>query len=300
MKRIMIAILLSALISILSAPIALAKPDDNNPMSASDIELVQKITLKGKPVGKGKPVEQATTGELGDQCTGNKFAIVIGISDYPGDDRDLEYADDDADAAYNTLIYWYGYNPNNIYFLKDMAASYSSIKVAVDDIREREKVGDEVVFYFSGHGAKGRAMDSDSEKVDESIVCHDGNPDGEFMYIWDGELKDWFSGFDTTRIIFIFDSCLSGGMTDLSGNGRVINMACSENSSSFEGSWGGGHGQFTFYYIIEGMQQYKADKYNNIEDIPDVTVEEAFDYAKEKCIWQTPQIADKFENDLLP
>jgi len=183
-----------------------------------------------------------------------------------------------------------------------MDASYTAIETAVNEIKGLEEEGDEVVFYFSGHGAKGRAMDDDREKIDESIVCHE---DGEFVFIWDGQLKEWFEGFDTTRIIFIFDSCLAGGMTDLAGNGRVINMACSENGSSYEGSWGeglwgDGHGQFTYYYAIEGMYQYAADKYNNLQEVYDVTIEEAFDYAKDKCIWQTPQIDDKFDYDLLP
>jgi hypothetical protein len=31
-----------------------------------------------------------------------------------------------------------------------------------------------------------------------------------------------------------------------------------------------------------------------------VTVEEAFNYAKAKCIYQTPVIADGFTKDLLP
>jgi len=74
MKKVIIAILLAALMLMLTAPIALAKPDKDKPIPASDIELVQKITLKGKPVGKGKPAKQAATGELGNPCTGNKYA----------------------------------------------------------------------------------------------------------------------------------------------------------------------------------------------------------------------------------
>jgi hypothetical protein len=57
----------------------------------------------------------------------------------------------------------------------------------------------------------------------------------------DGQLRDWFAGFETQRIIFIFDSCLAGGMTDLQAPGRVINMACSESGVSYEDdSWQNG------------------------------------------------------------
>jgi hypothetical protein len=109
----------------------------------------------------------------------------------------------------------------------------------------------------------------------------------------------WFRDFNSnTRIVFIFDSCLSGGMAVLKGTNRVVNMACSATGLSYEGAtWGGGHGQFTWYFAEEGMYNQKAD----VKPIDTkVTVEEAFDYAKSKCVSQSPVIADGFANDLLP
>jgi metacaspase-1 len=102
-----------------------------------------------------------------------------------------------------------------------------------------------VVFFFSGHGAKGKVDDGD-RNADQSIVVINGSGTG-FDYIWDGNLKSWFADFPSARIVFIFDSCLSGGMSVLSGFNRIVNMACSANGLSYEGaSWGGGHGQFTY------------------------------------------------------
>lgn len=118
----------------------------------------------------------------------------------------------------------------------------------------------------------------------------------DFSYLWDGELKRLFEGFDTNRIIFVFDSCLSGGMTDLAAEGRVINMACSESGVSYEFE-SLGHGQFTYYFAVEGMHNNKADT-NTANGL--VTIEEAFDYAKANCVYQKPTISDSFTNDLLP
>jgi hypothetical protein len=303
MKKLVIAILVAVLIMVLITPAALAKPDKDKPLPATDVELVKKISVHGKPGGGGRggPVRQAATGVLGEQLgTGaKKYAIVVGISDYPGTINDLQYCDDDAEDMYDALTKLYGYNSTNIRLLVSMNASASAIHAAIDDVESKAVAGDEVVLFFSGHGASGKADDGDREKVDEAIVSHDGNLSGNLVFIWDGQLKDWFSGFNTTRIIFIFDSCLAGGMTDLKADGRVINMACSESGLSYEDdSWG--NGQFTYYFVDQGMIGSKADTYDNIAGGADVTIEEAFDYAKARCQMQKPTISDSFDSgDLL-
>ena len=269
-----------------------------NPSNATNVELVKKVTIRA-PQGKGKPSKTAATGTLGAPCTGTKYAIVIGISDYPGTANDLSYADDDANDVKTTLIARYGFKDENITLLKDMGASYSNIRNAINYLKDKVSASDEVVFFFSGHGARGTADDGDNEKTDEAIVSHDGS---KLVPIWDGDLRNWFSDYKTSRIIFIFDSCLAGGMTDLASDGRIINMACSENGVSYESpQWGGGHGQFTYYFAEEGMNLGKADTYDHDgnPDTFDVTVEEAFDYASANCTLQKPVIRDQFINDLL-
>lgn len=309
MKKLIVAILVAVLVLVLITPAALAKPDKDKPLPATDVELVKKVTLRGRPGGggggRGRPAKQAATGVLGEQLgTGaNKYAIVIGISNYPGTANDLQYCDNDAEDMSSALITVYKYDPNNIHLLKDMDASYTAIQDAIDDVKSKAGANDEVVFFFSGHGANGKADDGDREKTDEAIVSHDGNPFGDLLPIWDGQLWDWFDGFTASRIIFIFDSCLAGGMTDLKAEGRVINMACSERGLSYEGDlWE--NGQFTYYFVDQGMLAGQADRYDHDEDgnlleRKDVVVEEAFDYAKANCRMQKPTISDSFSNDLL-
>jgi len=304
MRKLTIGILVAVLVLVLIAPAVLAKPDMNKPLPATDVELVKKVTLRGKPGGGGggKPAKQAATGALGEQLStgAKKYAIIVGISDYPGTLNDLQYCDDDAEDMYDALITLYGYNPSNIELLLGMNASFTVIRDTIDDIKSKAKADDEVVFFFSGHGTNGVADDGDREKTDEAIAAHNGS---NLVAIWDGQLKAWFAGFNTTRIIFIFDSCLAGGMTDLQDTDRVINMACSESGLSYEdGSWG--NGQFTYYFVEQGMLAGKADRYDHDEDAAvleatDVTVEEAFDYAKASCQVQKPTMSDSFSNDLF-
>ena len=296
MKKLWLSVLLVALLSLtISPPAVLAKSDGPRQVNATDVQIVKKVTLHGPAAKGGKTVPTAATGILGDRLSNNakKYAIVIGINDYPGTGSDLQYTVADADEMTYVLLNTYEFD--DVIELIDAAATKTAILEAIADVKTSAKSGDEVVFYFSGHGAKGKADDGDKNNVDQAIVVQE---DGHFAFIWDGELVQWFSGFSATRIVFIFDSCLSGGMSVLKADGRVVCMASTINGMSLEGAgWGGGHGQFTYYFAEEGMELTKADVRP-----PDnqVTVEEAFDYANANCKSQTPTIADGFDKDLLP
>ncbi len=289
MKKALAIFMIAALFLLVATAMAVAKPE--KPIPATDVELVKKVTLKG-PKGQGKPATSATGVPIPLGEGKNKYAIVIGISDYPGTENDLNFADDDAIDMYNALVNIYGFPRENVHLLINSNANYSAIESAVNAVKQKAKEGDEVVFFFSGHGARGKANDGDKEAIDEAIVSHDGK---NLVYIWDGELRDWFRDFKTTRIVFIFDSCLAGGMTDLKADGRIIVMATTENGVAYEFS-DLENGQFTYYFVDEGMLQRMADTTPNDGN---VTVEEAFDYAKANCIYQSPTISDSFTNDLL-
>ncbi len=316
------------------------------PIPATNIEVVKKVFSEDVGKGKGKPSPSpetggAATGILGDYpVTGNKYAVVIGICDYPGTANDICLSDGDSLHMYKALTNLYGYKPENIKLFKDGGGTTGSIlggvaygiptrdniyNAIMDDIKSYATSGDEVVFFFSGHGAKGTAKDDDAEETDEAIIVHDSDgamdADGysTLDFIWDGELRSWFDGFGTTRIVFVFDSCLAGGMNDVADAERVVNMATGETQSAYVYSTAGedvdgdgikdGEGVFSRLFVNEGMLQGKADKYDHDKDSfliepTDVVVEEAFDYAKANIppylkVRQKPVISDNFTDDLL-
>jgi hypothetical protein len=297
MRKYIVLAAITILLLLVANPVLAAPSKDNHkPVSATDIEIVKKVTLKGPAAKGGKPSGFAATGILGDQLPfgGKRYAIVIGINDYPGSSSDLQYAVNDANEMASILTDLYHFDIVDT--LTNSAATYEKIQGKIETLETTAGTSDEVVFFFSGHGAKGKANDSDRNNTDQSIVVN--KADGSWGYIWDGELKSWFSNFTVNRIVFIFDSCLSGGMAVLNAPGRVVNMACSINGLSYEGdAWGGGHGQFTYYFAEEGMHDKNADV--RPKDTY-VTVEEAFDYAKVNCQFQTPTITDGFTSDMLP
>ncbi len=304
MERLAIFVLVLLSVSVFSAALVCAGSN-----GAYDVEITPKISIKG-PKGGGKPVAPVATGVLGDPPPDpeDRWAVIIGISDYAGEANDIHYSDDDALDMLNALINVYGYRRDHILLLisdyKVNNATRNDIIEAIDWLREHETEGDEVVFFYSGHGARGRANDGDGETIDEGIVPWEATASS---VIWDGDLKQMFSNFDTTRIIFIFDSCYSGGMTDLKAGGRIIVMASTETGLAYEDS-NLENGVFTYYFIHEGVVRGMADVYDHngnkaLYEPQDVTIEEAFDYAKaivRAIAPQTPTIVDTFENDLLP
>ncbi len=244
------------------------------------------------------------TGILGEELKGNKYAIIIGISNYPGTEMDLKYADDDARIVKEILESQYNFPSENIFSFIDEGngaddsqptqATAQNIFDKINDLKVKLNPDDELVFFFSGHGARGQANDGDSEFIDEAIVVHNGQDN---VYIWDGQLKDWFNDFPTNRIVFVFDSCLSGGMTDLSAPGRIINMATQElglydNAVELDDL---GHGEFTYYFFIKAIKEKLGDV-TPADGV--VSCEEAFDYVNTNSIYDKPSIIDRFENDL--
>lgn len=299
MRRIAFFILLLLLMSALSPSLAYAGN------GASDVEITPKISITGSK-GKGKPAAQVATGVLGDSPPpeGRRWAVIIGISDYAGEENDLQYSDDDALDMLEALTTVYGYKRKNIRLLiSDYAvnnATYDKIIGAINWLKEKEGAGDEVVFFYSGHGARGLKADADKEVIDEGIVPYECTAES---IIWDGNLASMFSGFDAARIILIFDSCYAGGMTDLKAEGRIIVMASTETGVSYESS-SLENGLFTYYFVEKGMLQGFANTYDysEVEGDEPATMEEAFDYAKAEVAAvapQTPTISDSFKNDLL-
>lgn len=306
------------------------KPDDNS--NATNVEIVKKIGVKGAtsmgPTSKG-PVPQAARGIIGEEVSGTRYAIIIGISDYPGPYHilqggyDLSYADDDAKAIKEVLTVCYGFEETNVHLLVDNEANRDAILNEIADLKESVSENDEVVFFFSGHGAKFAPKPTSAEGGGKVGIVTWGweNPEAPTDFyleiIWDKELKESFSGFVTDRIVFIFDSCLAGGMIDIGEEGRVICMATTQGGVAAE--YGEdyveyydaetlpliNHGLFTYFLVELGMMYGAADFYPTDGY---VTVEETFDFTRFNLeemsreipeFWQIPTTKDKFDNDLL-
>jgi len=143
------------------------------------------------------------------------YAIVIGISDYPGSSYDLSYCDDDAQGVYSMLINDYNFEPSNIIYLQDSAANKDAISDAFDFIATQADSNDIFFFYYSGHGGTDTTTTQYSTSISSphpypnyydhywSIY----NPDAISMRVHFSRLETE-SGYD---YVFVGDSDLQSG-----------------------------------------------------------------------------------------
>jgi hypothetical protein len=223
---------------------------------------------------------------------GTKWAVIIGIADYQGTGSDLWHPDEDAKEMYTELTRQQGYSKSNVKLLTNRGATASAIASAIDWLVANEKAGDEVVFFYSGHGYRapddeGWDTDVESDGNDEMIVTYD------FYGLPDGWLQQKFATIESTKFALIFGSCNSGGMfddnDDLQGTGRVIACACKADQYGWDylqlGNtlWG-------YYFVDEGLLDNRA-----------ASVEAAHAYAYPYVVAQQPdsqpQLYDNYPGD---
>ena len=151
-----------------------------------------------------------------------RYALLVGIEDYPGSESDLPNGREDTRIIQDMLVSEFGFDSANIVVLNDREATRSHIIHAM--IRHLGQAGPEGValFYFSGHGIK-------LERNFGWLPPHDNEKDfrDEALYTWgtrdassillDDELGYLIAELDAGRILAILDACFSGTGT------RVVN-----------------------------------------------------------------------------
>ena len=245
------------------------------------------VTAMVTAVG-GKTKRDETTVYVGEKPP-QRWALLIGIADYRGTSSDLWHPDEDALDMKAELIE-YGYPEANIKVLLNKKATASAITNAIDWLVSNEGPGDEVVFFYSGHGCRvSDDWDSDVEDdgMDEGIVSHD-------LYgIMDGYLRAKFSAVESTDFALLFGSCHSGGMfdddDDLQGDGRVIAAACAADQYGWDylnldnTLWG-------YWFVDVGLLQDNAGSVEaaHIYAYPEVVLEQSD---------SQPQISDNYDGN---
>ena len=253
-------------------------------------------TLKGKPV-KPAPTPDSTiggaTGILGSPIPsgGQRYAILVGLANYPGINNDLCVTaaktgknfptledglayyckDEDALNMRKALIDEYSYIDSNIFIFSDANAKFDAIKSKIYELLAKMTANDELVFFFSGHSSTGVAYDeaglqiNSDEPLDVAMFIYDQDYSevdyvngisyvpGKSSYIWDDQLRAWFADAPTKRIIFAFDTCSAGGMNDLEMDGRILAMSSTEYQSSWTYYLGGTQTDVNVFQESEGL-----------------------------------------------
>jgi hypothetical protein len=137
-----------------------------------------------------------------------KYALCIGINDYPGTDSDLSGCVNDAHDWSNTL----GDRGFQVRMLLDAQASRAALISAIKQTISGAASGDTVVLTYSGHGTwvPDRSGDEPDGR-DEAWCPYDIGTAGPLL---DDDLHDLLNARQSgARILMISDSCHSGSVT---------------------------------------------------------------------------------------
>lgn len=154
---------------------------------------------------------------------GEKWAVVIGVSDYRADGLDLRYAHRDAEEIRDFLIAKGGFRPERVRFLSDQRATHAEIRTALFNFLAATEPDDLVLIFLAGHGVQ------DAANPDNFFfLAHDsevGNLGGTAIPMWDlGNVMDYT--IRSQRILVFADTCHSGAVLQrgAAGDGKNLNF----------------------------------------------------------------------------
>ncbi len=134
-----------------------------------------------------------------------KYALCIGINDYPGTGSDLAGCVNDA-RDWSATLKARGFD---VSLLLDKKATGKAMRAAIGDLVAQGQSGDTVLFHYSGHGSFVDDVDGDEpDGTDECLCPYDIATKGP---ITDDELFQLYSAAKPgVRVVVVSDSCHSG------------------------------------------------------------------------------------------
>jgi len=162
-----------------------------------------------------------------------RYALLVGIDDYPGTGSDLRGPVEDARIMERALVERFGFDPANVVTLNDSDATRANIAQGI--VQHLGQAGPDgvAVFFYSGHGTQigeniGLTGSLDPEprgEGDEAIYIY--GQSYESSVILDEELGYLIESIDAGRALVAVDACFSGEITRASGDApqsKVIDL----------------------------------------------------------------------------
>ena len=139
-----------------------------------------------------------------------KYALLVGLGTCPRN-LGISLSGTDNDLALVSSILIKRFKFNTVCVLKDGSATLETVCRELKRIVSKAGPGDDVLFYFTGHGSVLPDLDNDeSDSYDECLVLHDHHPDNAFT---DDILAKCLKGLHSEAYLtLVLDSCHSGGL----------------------------------------------------------------------------------------
>lgn len=174
-----------------------------------------------------------------------RHALLIGISQYQGFDGKIDLPGGENDLRMmNQIVRGMGVSDDNLIELSNSDATRDAVLAALDSINRKTGSEDELIVYFSGHGAQIPDSDGDeADAADEVLAFYDlavQRQDGKVSLtgmLTDDELAGILANATAGQTTFIVDACNSGSIAKL----PLLNSENDNNNASLDetvGLWG--------------------------------------------------------------
>jgi hypothetical protein len=138
---------------------------------------------------------------------GERFALVYGVANYVEEPNRLQVSDDDA-RDLGALLISHGYPEDHVKIRIDSQATRTQLQADIEELSQRAGKDSLFVFFFSGHGGRYPAIDSDREYLFLYDPVDTFYGEGRTS---DDELMQLISRIPSRRKVVLLDSCNSGG-----------------------------------------------------------------------------------------
>ncbi|MCB1168519.1 MAG: caspase family protein, partial [Leptospiraceae bacterium] len=227
-----------------------------------------------------------------------RVAVLFGTN-YTGNSAGippLGLCEKDAALMQSTLKSYGRFDDVKVYLGQMVTAS--NVEKAIEEVADETDEDDTVVFYFSGHGTFQRNKNAPDGM--ENIIVMFNRP-----HISESQLNEWLEEVESTKTVFVFDCCHSGGIArpgkqqrgvgDIPvGDGssgvvlqnrnatryfdkKVVVASSDANETSIELAGSINHGLFT-YYFAQALNPSNGD----LNKDKTVTIYEAFEWSKKR------------------
>ena len=220
--------------------------------------------------GLAAPRPSATASGGAPAADSDRWALVVGVSDYAGRTSSTVAGADDA-ADFRELLLRNGFAADRIRVLTERDATAANIRAGLRWLAERSSPRSFSVFHFSGHVKQlGGDRDRDGEALDEYLWPHDNR------FISDAELANSIRALRGLAWVDVA-GCEAAGFDDgLSGPNRLFTASSKEDEKSYEyPEWR--NSVFTGVEVDQAFLQGRGDRDGNGK----VSIQEAFSLAEE-------------------
>lgn len=272
------------------ALLAQGKKEEATPLASRAVFIKEK--LPGAVIGGANQSSSSTSSQTGSSVVASKpikdkWALVVGISNFQDPSMNLKFASKDATDFRNYLVEEAHFQPDHVKLLTDKDATRQNIVSSLGDawLKRVANSDDLVVIYLSTHGSSAKQEAGQAN----FIVPYDGNLEN---IVFNGIPMQWLTAgikdmIHSDRIVLLLDVCHGGAVAD---GAKGIRRGEAEFDPS---KLGAGDGQIVVASSQADQISWESKKYPNsvftrrllegLRSGGDLTkIRDAYAYMKEK------------------